>query len=122
VDGGDEDLMAAEAIEDDVRSPADDELAEIRFGGGVAEAGVELESFDEGDNAGGELLSSWGVVESDVGANLAQARDGEGRPDNLKGLGHRESMWKKSPQGLKPYVRERLMSELKLRPPNSRKT
>ena len=89
VDGSDEDLMAAEAIEDDVRSAADDKLAEIRFGGGVAEAGVELESFDESDDASGELLSSAGIVEGDVGANLTQAGDGEGRPGNLKGLGHR---------------------------------
>ena len=88
MDGGDEDLMAAEAVEDDVGSAADDEFAEIRFGGGVAEAGVELESFDEGHDTSGESLGSAGIVDSDVGANLAQACGGEGRPNNFGRLAH----------------------------------
>ena len=41
MDGEDEDLAAAMAIEDGIRSAGDDELADIGFGGGMAEFGLK---------------------------------------------------------------------------------
>lgn len=83
MDGGDEDLFAAKAVEDDVRGASDDELAEVRLTGGATEGRVEAMSFDKGDDAGGEALGGAGIIERNVGANLAQACSGDRRPNNL---------------------------------------
>lgn len=89
VDGGNEDLVTAEAVEDEVGSAADEQFAEIGLGGGVAEVGVKLESFNESHDARGETFGSVGIVEGDVSTNLAQTGNGEGRPDNLGRAFHR---------------------------------
>jgi hypothetical protein len=96
VDCGDEDLAAAQAVEDAVGGAGDDELTEVGFGEGVAQAGIEFQGLDKRDDARGEALGSEGIVEGDVGADFTEAGEGKGRPDDFEWAGQlcqRASLW-----------------------------
>lgn len=62
VDGGDEDLAASDAIEDDVRSAADGEFAEVCFGRGVAEVWVESQRLDKGNDTSSQARRSGRII------------------------------------------------------------
>lgn len=87
MDRGDEDLVAAKTVKDDVGSAADDEFAHGRPAGRVAEVGMKAQGLDDRDDAHGELFGGARFVEGNVGANLTQAGGGEGRPDYFQRAG-----------------------------------
>jgi hypothetical protein len=49
----------------------------------VVMAVIEFQGLDKRDDAGGAALGSAGIVEGDVGADLAEAGEGKGRPDDF---------------------------------------
>jgi len=103
VDGSNEDALAAEAVEDDVRSATDDELAEIGFTSRVAESRMDAKRFDEDDDARGEAFGGGRIVEGNASTNFAQACDGERRPNDFRRrLSHGKWRRARIPQGLKP--------------------
>jgi hypothetical protein len=75
--------LLLDAIEDDIRSATDDQLADAWLGSGAAEVRMILQRFHEGDDSRGEAFSCVGLVDCDVGANLLQARACEGRPKDF---------------------------------------
>jgi hypothetical protein len=84
-DGVDDDLLRAEAIDDDIRSAADDEFTDVGSVSGAAEVGVKAQRLDDRHDSQREAFSGGWFVVCDVGADLAQARPREGGPKDFEG-------------------------------------
>jgi len=52
-DGGDDEAVGADAIEDGIRSAADDEFTDAGFRGDAAEVGMNSQSFNDRSDGGG---------------------------------------------------------------------
>src|SRR5882724_101992 len=82
-DGGDDEPGGADAIEDRIRSAADDEFADAGFRADAAEIGMDSQSFNDGNDAGGQAFGGVRLVQGDKGANFLEAGQSQGRPDDL---------------------------------------
>ena len=81
---GHQNLMAAKAVQQEVRRTADDKFAQIRFPSGVTEVRLKLESFRQGDDARCKSFGGERLVEGNIRANFAETREGQRRPDNFE--------------------------------------
>lgn len=70
-------------MENNVRSAADDQLADPRLSPGATQARMISESFNNGDDSRGQPLGCVGFVECHVSADLLKARQSQRRPDDL---------------------------------------
>jgi len=82
-DGADNNPPTTYAVQNDIRSAANDQLADSRLGSGPAQAGMVSESFYDGDDSRGQPLRRIRLVPCDVDANLLKPRSRQGRPDDL---------------------------------------
>ena len=82
-DGGDDKAVGADAIEDGVRSAADDEFTDAGFRADAAEIGMNSQSFNDGNNTGGQAFGGGRLVQGNEGTNFLEAGQSQGRPDDL---------------------------------------
>ena len=82
-DGGNDEAAGADAIEDGIRSAADDEFTDARFRTDAAEIGMNSQSFNDGNDARGQAFGGVRLVQGHEGANFLEAGQSQGRPDDL---------------------------------------
>jgi len=82
-DVGDDEAVGADAIEDGIRSAADYEFTDAGFRADAAEIGMNSQSFNDGNDAGGWAFGGVWLVQGDKGANFLEAGQSQGRPDDL---------------------------------------
>lgn len=82
-DGGDDEAIGADAIEDGIRSAADDEFTDARFRADAAEGGMNSQSFKDRNDANGQAFGGVWLVQGNEGANFLEAGQSRGRPDDL---------------------------------------
>src|SRR5260370_1791075 len=83
-DGGDDEAVGADAIEDGIRSAADDEFTDAGFRADAAEVGMNSQSFHDGNDAGGQAFGGVRLVQGNEGTNFLEAGQSQGRPDDLE--------------------------------------
>src|SRR5258708_18040771 len=83
-DGGDDEAVGADAIEDGIRSAADDEFTDAGFRADAAEIGMNSQSFNDGNDAGGQAFGGVRLVQGNEGTNFLEAGQSQGRPDDLE--------------------------------------
>jgi hypothetical protein len=82
-DGADNNPPTTYAVQNNIGSAANDQLADSRLGSGPAQAGMVSESFYESDDSHGQPLRGIRLVPRHVSANLLKPRPRQGRPDDL---------------------------------------
>ena len=83
-DGGDYEAVAADAIKDGIRSAADDELPDAGLRSDSAEIGMKSQCFDDRNDASGQALGGFRLVQGYEGPNFLEASEGQRRPDDLE--------------------------------------
>ena len=83
-DGGDYEAVAADGIKDGIRSAADDELPDARLRSDSAEIGMNSQCFDDRNDASGQALGGFRLVQGYEGPNFLKASEGQRRPDDLE--------------------------------------
>ena len=83
-DGGDYEAVAADAIKDGIRSAADDELPDAGLRSDSAEIGINSQCFDDRNDASGQALGGFRLVQGYEGPNFLKASEGQRRPDDLE--------------------------------------
>src|SRR5436305_15262851 len=81
--GIDGDPPASDLIKDDIGRAADHQLTDSWFISDAAKMRMMFQGIDDGDDPDDQPFSRIRLALSDVSANVAQAREREGRPDNL---------------------------------------
>ena len=79
----DDDALSADAVQNDVRSAANDQLADTGFRAGAAQVRLIAEGFHDSDDAHGEAFRGDGLILRDKGADFLKAGSRQGRPDNF---------------------------------------
>src|SRR2546430_17503633 len=80
-DGGDDEAVGADAIEDGIRSAADDEFTDAGFRADAAEIGMNSQSFNDGNNTGGQAFGGGRLVQGNEGTNFLGAGQSQGGQD-----------------------------------------
>ncbi len=76
-------MLSADTVDNDVGSPADDQLPNSRPGTSAAKGGMMSESFHDRHDARCQPFRGLGVLQGVVGADFLKAGSGEWRPDDL---------------------------------------
>jgi hypothetical protein len=71
--GGDDEAVGADGIEDGIRSAADDEFAHAGLRADAVEIGMNSQSFDNRNDAGGQAFGGARLVQGNEGANFLEA-------------------------------------------------
>lgn len=83
-DSGNNDAVSANAIEDGIRSAADDQLADTRFRADAPQIRMNSQSFHNRDEACSQAFCSIGLVQGNEGANFLKASERQRRPDDCQ--------------------------------------
>ena len=71
-------------IKDGIRSAADDELPDAGLRSDSAEIGMNSQCFDDRNDASGQALGGFRLVQGYEGPNFLKASEGQRRPDDLE--------------------------------------
>lgn len=77
------DAVPADTVENRVRSAADYQFANAGFGTSAAEIWVRPQRFNDRNDASGQAFGGVGLIECDIGTNLAKTCQSQRRPDDL---------------------------------------
>ena len=72
------------AIQDGIRRASDDEFTDAGFRADAAEIRMNSQSFENGNDAGGQAFGGVRLVQGHKGANFLEAGQSQGRPDDLR--------------------------------------
>jgi hypothetical protein len=81
--GGDDEALRADAIENGIRSAADEEFTDAGFRADAAEIRMNSQSFNDRNDARGQAFGGVWLVQGNEGANFLEAGQSQGRPYDL---------------------------------------